>query len=626
MNHDRVKLFTEKLDNLTISDYYGLTSPGLTCYLNSVLQETGLKAFFNEDHVQGDDKMFCDQCNEKQDAFIECELAQTPVILTLLLKRFTFDHEGGATSSCTNCKYDLYAIVNHYGNISGGHYTAQIRSFETGEWYCFNDDTVQRVRQPLFGSGNSVRSRTAYLVMYRKESTYSETSHEVDQEAEGRRDEAKTGEALPPPLHQLTDESYGGGENFNLLNGDAFKSSEMFWMKLTDSSTEAEKQLNTKELNRKQLNTNCQKNRLQMEPAWDRTGQDRDPTRDRVKPAGMNGSNSTQPVQRFKQLEDDDELQKQRGDGQTRAVEVIQEQRRQKGKEQQRVYYSKQHKVGKMIEVRVLGVRGETKSIDLCNTEEQFKSMTVRQLKEKIAQWQPDYADWKDLRLFSHGQNLDQDSRLLCEYGVQHKSVIYIILKVRGGGGGPLPPDREDGGMGDKDGRNKNRISSEVLQRQPIIILGPGGERREFQSNTATTVKDLKKKAAWMFNGDVQPTFKGKILDDDNALLTKYGINTKSVIHSVLKVHGGGPLPPDREDGGMGDKDGRNKREKMEVDLCDTEEQFKSVTVLQLKEKIAQRLPDDADVESLRLIFTDKDLDEDSRPLCEYGVQHIDHT
>lgn len=64
MNHDRVKLFTEKLDNFTISgkcgtercclykmpcdfyvhvecvclDHYGLTSPGLTCYLNSVLQ------------------------------------------------------------------------------------------------------------------------------------------------------------------------------------------------------------------------------------------------------------------------------------------------------------------------------------------------------------------------------------------------------------------------------------------------------------------------------------------------------------------------------------------------------------------------------------------------------------
>ncbi|KAG7241584.1 hypothetical protein INR49_025504 [Caranx melampygus] len=76
----------------------------------------------------------------------------------------------------------------------------------------------------------------------------------------------------------------------------------------------------------------------------------------------------------------------------------------------------------------------------------------------------------------------------------------------------------------------------EVLQRQPIIILGPGGERREFQSNTATTVKDLKKKAAWMFNGDVQPTFNGKALDDDNALLTKYN---NSVIHMVLRVHGG---------------------------------------------------------------------------------------
>uniref|UniRef100_A0A3P9IWJ4 Ubiquitin-like domain-containing protein n=1 Tax=Oryzias latipes TaxID=8090 RepID=A0A3P9IWJ4_ORYLA len=59
----------------------------------------------------------------------------------------------------------------------------------------------------------------------------------------------------------------------------------------------------------------------------------------------------------------------------------------------------------------------------------------------------------------------------------------------------------------------------------------------------------------------------------------------------------------------------------MVIDLCNTEEQMQKMTVLQLKEKIAQRLPES--VESLRLIFTDKMLEENSKPLFEYGIQHM---
>lgn len=44
-----------------------------------------------------------------------------------------------------DCKYDLYAIVHHFGDLMGGHYTAQIKSFETSEWYDFNDDVVKMV-------------------------------------------------------------------------------------------------------------------------------------------------------------------------------------------------------------------------------------------------------------------------------------------------------------------------------------------------------------------------------------------------------------------------------------------------------------------------------------------------
>ncbi|XP_059211294.1 ubiquitin carboxyl-terminal hydrolase 47-like [Centropristis striata] len=364
MNHDVVKQFKEKLDRLNVSDYHGLSSPGLTCYLNSVLQvlfmtedfrkamkrscsehsatiepelvrlfddlqrniarthdvtdklgisnvyeqrdaaeyfekilcltsseatrmfkgelnhksqclrckekndcrsffwilpltvedpsgrtysvEKGLKAFFKGEKVCGDNKMFCSRCNDKQDAHFECEMTQSPDILTLLLKRFSFDNklrcfiklhcnvDVPETLHIKNCKYDLYALVDHFGNLTGGHYTAQIKSFETHMWYHFNDDTVNEVKQQLFAAGDKyLRSSTAYLLMYRKVSKNPEKTDEGDQEslctqsdveAEGRYEEAERGEALVSH-RQPKQESFKGQETVQHLHGEILKKS-----------------------------------------------------------------------------------------------------------------------------------------------------------------------------------------------------------------------------------------------------------------------------------------------------------------------------------------------------------------------------------------------------------------
>ena len=42
--------------------------------------------------------------------------------------------------------YELYATVDHVGNLSGGHYTATIQSPDDGGgWYNFNDSVVTLV-------------------------------------------------------------------------------------------------------------------------------------------------------------------------------------------------------------------------------------------------------------------------------------------------------------------------------------------------------------------------------------------------------------------------------------------------------------------------------------------------
>ncbi|XP_044197358.1 ubiquitin carboxyl-terminal hydrolase 47-like [Thunnus albacares] len=202
--------------------------------------EKGLKAFFKEEKVCGDNKMYCDRCSKKQDADFECEITQNPEILTLLLKRFSFDFKRRCyfklhcevdvpqTLHIKSCTYDLYALVNHLGNLMGGHYTAQIKSFETDAWYQFDDHTVQSLQRPLFVAGkNSLRSSTAYLLMYRKvnrnpgpgdQEAYFAHS---DVESEGRRDKAERGE-VPVPRHQLKD---NGGKHLRHSNGDIVKKS-----------------------------------------------------------------------------------------------------------------------------------------------------------------------------------------------------------------------------------------------------------------------------------------------------------------------------------------------------------------------------------------------------------------
>ncbi|CAN9509615.1 unnamed protein product [Ophioblennius macclurei] len=136
----------------------------------------------NTYHVFSDDnQLYCTHCEKKEDADNKCKLTKAPVVLTLLLKRFAFDYrrrryvklqcsaDVPKTLCVEECRYELYALVRHYGSLTGGHYTADIKSFETGEWYCFNDSVVRMLKAQPFGAGqSSLRSFSAYLLLYRK--------------------------------------------------------------------------------------------------------------------------------------------------------------------------------------------------------------------------------------------------------------------------------------------------------------------------------------------------------------------------------------------------------------------------------------------------------------------------
>ncbi|KAJ0037190.1 hypothetical protein NL108_018714 [Boleophthalmus pectinirostris] len=60
--------------------------------------------------------------------------------------------------------YNLYAIVEHSGELRRGHYVSIIRSQNDDEWYIFNDSMAPHSVSPTLE-----RSRRAYLLFYQKQ-------------------------------------------------------------------------------------------------------------------------------------------------------------------------------------------------------------------------------------------------------------------------------------------------------------------------------------------------------------------------------------------------------------------------------------------------------------------------
>ncbi|XP_072231946.1 uncharacterized protein [Leuresthes tenuis] len=138
----------------------------------------GIESFFQESHISGDNQMFCDLCKVKADATIKAKMKHHPEVLTLLLKRFKFDfsHMDYVKIRCAvkiptilqipcdegqSQTYELYAFVEHYGELKHGHYTVTIKPQGEENWYNFNDTAVTKVN-------NNKGSQSAYLLYYRK--------------------------------------------------------------------------------------------------------------------------------------------------------------------------------------------------------------------------------------------------------------------------------------------------------------------------------------------------------------------------------------------------------------------------------------------------------------------------
>lgn len=91
-----------------------------------------------------------------------------------------------------------------------------------------------------------------------------------------------------------------------------------------------------------------------------------------------------------------------------------------------------------------------------------MQRITVGQLKEKLVEKMPQCGERGErVKLIFADRYLESDTSLLSEYGIQHMSVIQLVVKVPGGAG-PLPPSRDDG-LGDKEGDTRRSMERLML-------------------------------------------------------------------------------------------------------------------------------------------------------------------
>lgn len=206
---------------------------------NSVAEAFNI--FVTPETLNGGNQITCDGCHKKVDANKGLRIGSVPQILTLQLKRFTYnpvtwqriklskrvtyplyfnmapflnrtrlpDDElqavGGTNTRPTAEElaqskdalwYELFSVLIHSGGAMGGHYYAYCKDVVSGKWFNFNDMEVKAISEEdalsMAGQDNeSGVSTNAYMLLYRR------------MQPEGESFDAIQDACIPPYIKQL---------------------------------------------------------------------------------------------------------------------------------------------------------------------------------------------------------------------------------------------------------------------------------------------------------------------------------------------------------------------------------------------------------------------------------------
>ena len=141
-----------------------------------------LKLFCEEELLSNDNMWYCNKCQKHKQAKKQIRFFKLPNYLIIQLKRFKNTNGFFYSSNDKNDifikypinnldlsnymddrvgnkqKYDLYAVINHHGEISEGHYTSICKINDN--WILFNDSRLSKIDNPI--------NKDAYLLFYRR--------------------------------------------------------------------------------------------------------------------------------------------------------------------------------------------------------------------------------------------------------------------------------------------------------------------------------------------------------------------------------------------------------------------------------------------------------------------------
>ena len=140
--------------------------------------EDCLAQYCAEEILDAESLYQCDGCKKSVRASKQMSFFSLPEILVISIKRFrsygnfsdkvstpvafqqTLDMSPFLSTSNQHSRFQLVGVVNHQGNIHGGHYTADARGIVDGQWCAFSDEVHKPAQRPDF--------KLAYLLFYAK--------------------------------------------------------------------------------------------------------------------------------------------------------------------------------------------------------------------------------------------------------------------------------------------------------------------------------------------------------------------------------------------------------------------------------------------------------------------------
>jgi len=149
-----------------------------------------IEDFSKEERLQKENAWFCPKCKKHQEALKRLEIYRPPNILIVQFKRFKIKSTGVVMGFLQNKKneafidfpinnlditkyvvgnnkenhiYELYAISQHFGGLSSGHYTALAKN--ANSWVEFDDESVSKVNI------KEIVSSSAYILFYKRKAS-----------------------------------------------------------------------------------------------------------------------------------------------------------------------------------------------------------------------------------------------------------------------------------------------------------------------------------------------------------------------------------------------------------------------------------------------------------------------